>query len=85
MFENWGRKLAGFALLVWAVISGAITWLMLHQPTPPTLKEWGAFLGAVAGTAGVIIGLAGAKSVATDVANRRKTPGTSTPVKTENP
>ena len=85
MFENFTRKMAGFALVVWALVVFAVTWLMLHEPAPPTLREWGGFLWAAAGTAGVIIGLAGAKSVATDVANRRKTPGTSTPVKTENP
>ena len=71
--KDWTRKIAGFSLLVWALIVILITVRMLAQY--PTLAEWGNFLWAAAGTAALICGISGGKSILTDAVAGLKAKG----------
>jgi len=74
MFENWSRKMSGLAAIVitLTVVCVIVGWL--RQSSFPTLAEWASFLKELALTYGIVIAIAAAKSVATDLAHRPKTP-----------
>jgi hypothetical protein len=65
MFSNFTRKLTAFALLVWAVVVVA-----------QTLKGGAVSLMELATSAGIIIGVAAAKSIGTDAVKPKPCPPT---------
>ena len=75
--HNWTRKMTGFALVIWAV---AVLVRVFNGEA--------VGLTDIATSAGIIIGVAAAKSIGTDAVNKVKSSNgeaTSTPVVTKNP
>jgi len=78
-FSNWSRKIAGVATVVITIIASFVAYGMLRKFIPPTLGEWTMFLKELAITYGILIAIAGGKSVLTDVVAGLRAKGAKAP------